>query len=78
MRTKHIFVLIRIRNKGEVGTIKIVSIIRKYNNHKLQINPWHRKVEPHNNHETPGRQTKESNQLSFFSIKMIAGMQTVA
>ena len=42
---------------------KIVSMIRKYHNHKLQTNPWHRKEEPHNNHETSGRQTKQSNQL---------------
>ena len=27
-------------------------------------NPWHSKEEPHNNHETPERQTKQSNQLS--------------
>ena len=40
-------------------------MIRKYNNRKLQTNPWHRKEEPHNNHETPGRQTKPSNQLSL-------------
>ena len=40
-------------------------MIRKYHNHKLQINPWHREEEPHNNHETPGRQTKQSNQLSL-------------
>ena len=40
-------------------------MIRKYPNHKLQTNPWHRKEEPHNNHETPGRQTKQSNQLSL-------------
>ena len=26
-------------------------------------NPWHREEEPHNNHETPGRQTKQRNQL---------------
>ena len=38
-------------------------MIRKYHNHKLQTNPWHRKEEPHNNHETPGRQTKQSNEL---------------
>ena len=25
---------------------------------------WHREEEPHNNHETPGRQTKQSNQSS--------------
>ena len=29
------------------------------------INPWHREEEPHNNHKTPGRQTKQSNQLSL-------------
>ena len=27
-------------------------------------NPWHREEEPHNNHETPGRQTKQSYQLT--------------
>ena len=27
--------------------------------------PWHREEEPHNNHDTPGRQTKQSNQLSI-------------
>ena len=27
----------------------------------------HREEEPHNNHETPGRQTKQSNQLSLQS-----------
>ena len=40
-------------------------MIRKYHNHKLQTNPWHREEEPHNNHETPGRQIKQSNQLSL-------------
>ena len=40
-------------------------MIRKYHNHKLQTNPWHREEEPQNNHETPGRQTKQSNQLSL-------------
>ena len=39
---------------------KIVSMIRKY-----QItNPWHDEDEPLNHHETPGRQIKQSNQLS--------------
>ena len=41
------------------------SMIRKYHNHKLQINPSQREEEPHNNHEMPGRQTKQSNQLSL-------------
>ena len=44
-----------------ITTPEIVSMIRKYHNHKLQTNPWHRDEEPHNIHETPGRQTKQSN-----------------
>ena len=50
---------------------KIVSMIGKYDNHKLQTNPWHRKEEPHIDHKTLRRQ---SNQLSFslFAIKIIA------
>ena len=39
-------------------------MMRKYHNHKLQTNPWHREEEPHNNHDTSGRQTKQSYQLS--------------
>ena len=42
---------------------KIVSMIRKYHNPKMQTNQWHREEEPHNNHVTSGRQTKQSNQL---------------
>ena len=37
-----------------------MSMIREYHNHKLQTNPLCREEEPHNNHETPGRQTKQS------------------
>ena len=44
---------------------KIVSMIKKYHNHKLQTNPWHREEEQHYNHETSGRQTKQSSQLSL-------------
>ena len=40
-------------------------MIRKYHNHKLQTHPWHREEEPLNHHETPGRQIKQSNQLSL-------------
>ena len=40
-------------------------MIRKYHNHKLQTNPWHGEEEPQNNHETPGRETKQTNQLSL-------------
>ena len=43
--------------------IKIVSMTRKYHNHKLKANPWHREEEPHNNHQAPGRQTKQSKKL---------------
>ena len=46
-------------------------MIRKYHNHKPQTTPWHREEEPLNHHETPGRQIKQSNQLSL-PIKMIA------
>ena len=40
-------------------------MIRKYHNYKPQTNPWHREEEPHNHHEKPGRQAKQSNQLSL-------------
>ena len=40
-------------------------MIRKYHSHKPQTNQWHREEEPQNNHETPGRHTKQSNQLSL-------------
>ena len=41
------------------------SMIRKYHNHKPQTTPWHCEEEPLNHHETPGRQIKQSNQLSL-------------
>ena len=40
-------------------------MIRKYHNHKARTTPWHREEEPLNHHETPGRQIKQSNQLSL-------------
>ena len=40
-------------------------MIRKYYNHNLQTNPWQHVKEPHNNHETPGRQTKQRNQTAL-------------
>ena len=40
-------------------------MIKKYHNHKPQTTPWHREEEPLNHHETPGRQIKQSNQLSL-------------
>ena len=41
-------------------------MIRKYRNHKSQTTLWHHEEEPLNHHETPGRQIKQSNQLSNF------------
>ena len=41
------------------------KIVRKYHNHKPQKPPWHHEEEPINNHETPERQVKQSNQLSL-------------
>ena len=38
---------------------------RKYHNHKLQTNSWHREEESYTNHETPARQTKQMTQLSL-------------
>ena len=40
-------------------------MIRKYHNHKPQTIPWHHEEEPLNHDETPGRQIKQSNQLSL-------------
>ena len=40
-------------------------MIRKYNNHKPQTTLRHREEEQLNHHETPGRQIKQSNQLSL-------------
>ena len=41
-------------------------MIKKYNNHTLQTNPWHNEEEPQNanSHKTSGRQLKQSNKLS--------------
>ena len=40
-------------------------MIRKYYNHKQQTTLCHREEEPLNHHEPPGRQFKQSNQLSL-------------
>ena len=40
-------------------------MIRKYHNLKQQTTPRHPKEEPLNHRETPGRQIKQSNQLSI-------------
>ena len=58
---------VKIYEKISSGGLEIVSMIRKYHNHKPQTTPWHREEEPLNHHETPGRQIKQSNQLSLGS-----------
>ena len=50
-------------NFSSTTTKKQVSMIRKYHNYILQINPRHLEEEPQNNHKTPLRQTKQNNQL---------------
>ena len=42
-------------------------MIRKYHNHTLQNNPWHREEEQQNSYsnKTSVRQQKQSNQLSL-------------
>ena len=52
-------------------------MVRKYQNHKLQSLQKNRDTEPHNNHETSGRQTKQSNQLYLllFPIKIVAKLE---
>ena len=44
-----------------------VSMIRKYHNHTKQTNPQHHEEEPQNinSNNASGRQSKQSNQLSF-------------
>ena len=61
--------------KADVIWIKN-SMIRKLHNHKLQTTPWHREEEPFNHHETPGRQIKQSKQLSLLPFKMIAILES--
>ena len=46
-------------------------MIRKYHNHKLQTNPWHREEEPHNNHDNQEDKLSKATS-SPPSIKMIA------
>ena len=44
-------------------------MIRNYHNHKMQTTRWHCKEERHNNHGTPGRQTKQT--YSFVIFKRV-------
>ena len=51
-------------------------MIRKYHNHKLQTNPWHREEESHNNHQTPGRQLSKATSILFLT-KMTAKLEWI-
>ena len=53
-------------------------MIRKYHNHKLQTNSWHRQEEAHNNHETSGRQTMHSNHSNIRDASVIELTPTTA
>ena len=44
---------------------KIVSIIRKYHNQKMQTNPCHREEEPHNTRHQEEKQSKATISLSL-------------
>ena len=48
---------------------KIQKLVSEYDQdipyYKPQTTPWHREEEPLSHHETPGRQIKQSNQLSL-------------
>ena len=57
------FVSVVIPDHAHLLFIIEVSMIRKYHNHKLQTNTCYRKEEPHNNHETPARQSKANSSL---------------
>ena len=46
-------------------------MIRKYDNHKLQTNPWHREEEPHNNHEKPKKDDEDSQEGLRSSLSKI-------
>ena len=61
----HSFVQVCAISIKEKNASKIVSMIRKYHNHKPQTTPRHREEEPLNHHTTLGRQIKQSNQLSL-------------
>ena len=54
-------------NDAQLSTPMISKIVNEYDQEIPQslTTPWHREEEPPNHHETPGRQIKQSNQLSL-------------
>ena len=63
------FNLIHISEIVKNIRLSTMKIVKEYDQEiqksQTALNPWHLEEEPHNNHETPGRQTKQSNQLSL-------------
>ena len=55
--------------------IKIVSMIRKYHNHKPQTKPWHCEKEPHNTITRHQEDKLSKATSSLFPIKMIAKLE---
>ena len=52
--------------RHEVNNLEIVSEYdQEIPQSQTADTPWHREEEPLNHHETPGRQIKQSNQLSL-------------
>ena len=49
------------------------SMIRKYDNHTLQNDPWYNEEEPHINHKPPRRPSKATS--SLFPIKMVVKLE---
>ena len=58
MRTKHLFALFHIRNKGEVGTIKIVS---EYDQEIPQSQTADNHVAPRGRAAQPSTDTRKTN-----------------
>ena len=73
-----IYLTSKLLNAVFIHIIQTYSLIQwvfsKVVNQEIPQNPWHRETKPHNNYETPGRQTKQSNQLSL-PVKMIAKLE---
>ena len=52
---------------------RYTKVIMNRKDHNLQTTPWHRKEEPHSNHETPGKQSKATS--SLLPIETIAKLE---
>ena len=64
--TQRAYLELTFSQKNNTSVPKIVSEYdQEIPQHKPQTTPWHREEEPLNHHETPGRQIKQSDQLSL-------------